>query len=105
MGEFAIQNAEFLAEDEIPDTLIEVLKHLAIDFVPETRAACQCINEWLDQQDDLPPGATVKRGAGICNFEVCGEKMSVITQPFRFYVLKRVQDEFESLDEQSRGQV
>ena len=105
VGEFAIQNAEFLAADEIPDTLIEVLKHLAIDFVPETCAACQCINEWLDQQDDLPPGATMERGAGMCNFQVCREKMTALAQPFRFYVLKRVQDEFESLDEQSRGQV
>ncbi len=36
---------EYLVDDEIPTTLIEVLQHLAIDFVPETEAACAQINE------------------------------------------------------------
>ena len=36
---------DFLGSDEIPETLLEILRHLAIDFVPETRAVREVINE------------------------------------------------------------
>ena len=39
IGEFGPAAEEYIAGDEIPDSLIEVLKHIAIDFVPETTAA------------------------------------------------------------------
>ena len=87
----------FLPDDEIPATLIAVLKHLAIDFVPETRAACLNINAWLEAQGDLD-GTNVARFVGEdATFEVRGVQMKTWSQPFRFYLLKRVQDEFESL--------
>ena len=38
---------DFLANDEVPETLIPVLKILAEDFVPETLAAAELINSWL----------------------------------------------------------
>ena len=46
-GEFAHPEETYLPGDEIPDSLVDVLKHLAIDFVPETRAAHIAINDWL----------------------------------------------------------
>ena len=105
IGEFDVQDGEYLADDEIPDSLIRVLKHLAIDYVPETRAACDCINEWLDHQDDLRPGTTAERGVGTCTFDLIGTPVSVTAQPFRFHVLKRVQDEFEVLGGADRREV
>ena len=92
-----MQDDGYLADDEIPDSLIDVLKHVAIDFVPETRAACACINEWIDQQAELLPGREVIRGVGLGTFELRGVRVNALAQPFRFYLLKRVQDEFESL--------
>ena len=65
VGEFEVQNGEYLANDKVPDSLIDVLKHIAIDFVPETRAAAICINQWLDQQTDLAKGTKVERGIGL----------------------------------------
>ncbi len=105
VGEFKVQDGQFLVNDAIPDTLIEVLKHLAIDFVPETRAAAIRTNEWIDEQDSLAPGTECERdvGQGIC--EVNGVTVSVAAQPFRFYLLKRVQNEFETLDAQDQKEV
>ena len=37
----------YLDDDEIPQTLISVLKLLSEDFVPETQAHAQRINQWL----------------------------------------------------------
>ena len=36
-------------------------------------------------------------------FDLAGTQIAVAAQPFRFYVLKRVQDEFEALKDSERG--
>ncbi len=98
VGEFETQDGKYLADDDIPDTLIEVLKHIALDFVPETSAACDCINQWLDEQTDLAPGTEAARGVGIATFTVRDTTINAIAQPYRFYLLKRVQDEYAALN-------
>ena len=98
VGEFEVQDGEYLGEDEIPDSLVEVVKQIAIDFVPETTAAANCINQWLEQQGDGVAGKEVLRGVGIAQFTVRGVSISALAQPFRFYLLKRVQDYYAQLD-------
>lgn len=105
MGEFAAAEESYLTGDQIPDTLIEVLKHIAIDFMPETKAAAQCINEWLNGQTDLAPNTQVVRGVGNCEFEIRGTPISALAQPYRFYLLKRVQDEYAGLDAVAQAEV
>ena len=103
IGEFANPSEDYLPDDEIPETLIAVLKHLAIDFVPETRAACQAINAWLDANPDLEEGKTCRRFVGEnASFEVRGVPITAWAQPFRFYLLQRVQDEVAALDAGAR---
>ena len=104
IGEFDGYEDAYLADDAIPDTLVDILRQLAIDYVPETRAACEAINAWLAEQEDLAPGTTVERRVGEdAVFDLAGTEISVAAQPFRFYVLKRVRDEFEALDEAGRA--
>jgi hypothetical protein len=105
VGEFEVQDGEYLADDHVPDSMIDLLKHIAIDFVPETRAAADCINEWLDEQTDLAPGTEVVRGVGMGTFEVRGVTINALAQPYRFYLLRRVQDEYASLDETAQKDV
>jgi hypothetical protein len=86
----------YLPDDEIPQTLIDVLRHMAIDFVPETRAAAQFINSWIEEQDDLA-GNTAERGLGLAAFEVEGTALNALVQPYRFYLLNRVQALYDTL--------
>lgn len=103
VGEFkklvALKNEEldYLPNDEVPQTLIDTLKHFAVDFVPESRAACDTINEWLDQNRAMPAGTEAERTVGSCHFEVEGISYDTWAQPFRFYVLKRMQDVYDGL--------
>lgn len=105
VGEFKTQDGEYLASDKIPASLVNVLKHIAIDFVPETLAAASCINNWISQQDNLEPGTECARGVGMASFQLRGVTINALAQPFRFYLLKRVQDEFESLNKQQQNEV
>ncbi len=105
MGEFSAQNRSYLEADEIPDTLIDVLKQLAIDFMPETKAACAYINTWIGQQNSLPPNTIAERGVGMCNFNVHGVSITALAQPYRFYLLSRTQQEFEKLDQSDKDDV
>ena len=97
IGEFKNRQESYLEGDHIPTTLIGALKHFAKDFVPECKSACEKINCWLNEYKQLSSGTEVDRSVGSCSFMVSGIRIQAEAQPFRFYLLKRVQDEFESL--------
>ena len=105
IGEFADKREEYLVGDQVPQTLIDALKHFATDLVPETEAACKTINDWLVNNKEVSSGTEVERGLGMCRFLVDGCEMEALAQPFRFYVLKLVQDAYEGMNETDRGQV
>ena len=96
---------DFLANDEVPETLIPVLKVLAEDFVPETLAAADLINNWLDEHQPEPGAIAVGRLAealGTADFTVRGETITALAQPHRFYLLQRVQDVFAALAQEEQ---
>ena len=95
--EFENLDETWLADDEIPSSLVTVMKAMAEDFVPETIAAADCINAWLDQQQDLAPGTPCERGVGMGIFELRGAEVEALAQPYRFFLLQRFQDAYESL--------
>ena len=96
---------DFLANDEIPETLIPVLKILAEDFVPETLAAAELINSWLAEHQPEPGAVAVGRLAealGTADFTVRGETITALAQPHRFYLLQRVQNIFAALAQEEQ---
>jgi len=109
--EYFTAGTNFLADDEVPETLLAVLRVLAQDFVPETRAAAQCINAWLAEHSPEVGEAAVGRLAnplGTADFTVRGQTISALAQPYRFYLLQRVQAIHTGLaasDQSSVGQM
>jgi glutathione S-transferase len=99
---------EFLADDEVPETLLAALRVLAEDFVPETRAAAECINDWLAQHKPEAGTAAVGRLAnplGNGEFTVRGQTISALAQPYRFYLLQRVQAIYAGLPASDQASV
>ncbi len=102
--EFLQAGTGYLAEDDVPETLLAVLRVLAQDLVPETRAAAQCINQWL--ADNQPaPGARAERILGMAQFEVRDLVITAAAQPYRFYLLQRVQDAYAELNSAAKARV
>lgn len=102
IGEFENREESYLSDDEVPQTLIEALAHFATDLVPDTQAACVAINEWLAENKDLPSGTEVQRGVAMCRFDFNGTEIETLAQSFRFYVLKRMQDAYESFSKDEK---
>jgi glutathione S-transferase len=104
MGEFPEQREAFLEDDEIPDTLKAVLRKIGEDLVPESKAAAECINQWLADNNPAP-GDPVERGVGRGEFELRGTKITALAQPWRFFLLARMQKTFNELDEPPKEEV
>ncbi len=109
-GEYVTEEGDlpplnFLAEDAISETLIEVLREIATDFVPETIAAASFINEWLGGDNKPAAGTPLERGVGMTSFEVEGEQINALAQPYRFYLLARVQSDYDAIGERDKASV
>ena len=104
-GEFEFEREEYLSNDEVPETLIEVLKHLAMDFVPEMAAACHEINKWQQKNPSVESGEEAQRFLAMCHFEVDGVQISSVAEPFRFYLLECLQRTYEEADESEQGTI
>lgn len=109
-GEFVadgvvLPDDSFASNDEVPDTLIAVLRQIAIEFVPETIAIAAFINRWLDEQADLSAGTPLQRGLGLANFEIEGEAIHSLAQPYRFHLLNRVHADFDAMTKVEQGEV
>ena len=99
--EYFNAGSDFLSKDEVPESLLAVLKVIAQDFVPETIAAAQSINNQLAAAAPAAGSPAVGRLAqapSSAQFEVCGQTLGAIAQPYRFYLLQRVQALYESFD-------
>ncbi|MEM6544391.1 MAG: glutathione S-transferase family protein [Pseudomonadota bacterium] len=103
-GEFDELQDSFLEGDAIPETLITVLQVIAEDFLPETLASADCINDWLESQASLEAGTPVERGVGFARFELRGKVCDALAQPYRYYLLSRVQETFNAMGEHDRAE-
>ena len=102
--EFFNAGSDFLPDDEIPETLIAVLRVLSEDLVPETRAAATCINGWL-AENQPESGVAAERMLGMGEFSVRGLTLTAIAQPYRFYLLQRVQAVYDELGRADKAAV
>jgi hypothetical protein len=96
---------DLFANDQIPDTLKAVLRHAAEDLVPETQAAAHFIDDWLEAQGNIREGAVLERGIGMCRFELRGTTINALAQPYRIFLLQRLQDACAAMSADDRRAV
>ena len=103
--EFFNAGTDFVEDDEVPESLMAVLRILAEDFVPETLGAADVINCWLAEnkpETGAPAVGRLAKAPGTASFVLRGETIEALTQPHRFYLLQRVQDDYASLSAAER---
>ncbi len=105
IGELKNAIGDYHADDEISETLVSVLQHMATDFVPETLAAAEAINRWLGANSPAAGTPIPRAVSEMAEFEAAGLKVKAIAQPYRFFLLKRVQEAVAALNDRARERV
>ena len=104
-GSISDDSTDFFENDEVPDSLKAILRHAAEELVPETKATARFLDEWLETQDGVEAGAVLERGLGLCRFEFRGTRIDALAQPYRIFLLQRLQDACTSMTADSRRSV
>ena len=106
--EYFDAGSDYLADDEVPETLVAVMRVLAEDFVAETQAAAAFINAWLGNnppEAGTPAVGRLAQSIGSVKFTLRGQTVEALAQPYRFYMLQRVQDTYAALDPDDKTRV
>lgn len=109
MVEFIGRDESLLGDDHVPETLKTLLRRVASDYLPEIEAMIAMSNDWLAENqpapDEVVGGESLGRGIGMCQFEWRGETLSVVVMPYRIFMLQRIQDAYDALDNTGRDEV
>jgi glutathione S-transferase len=104
-GSISDDSTDFFENDGIPDSLKAILRHAAEELVPETESTARFLDEWLESQDGVEAGAVLERGLGLCHFEFRGTRIDALAQPYRIFLLQRLQDACNSMPADGRRSV
>jgi len=109
MVEFIGRDESLIGDDAIPDTLKTLLRRVASDYLPEIEAMIAMTNDWLSENqpaaNEVVGGESLGRGIGKCQFDWRGETLSVVVMPYRIFMLQRIQDAYDGLDDAGREAV
>ena len=102
-------DTDFFQKNEVPETLIAVLRVLSQDFVPETVASAKCLNLWLSEQNpktDSP--AVFQLGTsplGNVEFQVRDRLIKAAVVPYRHFQLQRIHQIFDEVETKVQMQI
>ncbi len=95
---------------DLPQSLLDLLTFVADDYLPEVRAFVDFTNNYLTE-NDVSEGDVIggdkpsRRGIGLAEFSYRGVTIPVGVLPYRQWLLQRIQDRFDGLDQASKSDV
>ena len=101
-GEYADTREALFDEDAVPATLLDLMRFVAEDYLPELRAHVDFTNLWLAARPDIAAGhnGLEKPGAraiGMADFLWRGTPIRTMVMPYRLYLLQRLQDACDAM--------
>lgn len=104
----AAMDGQLLDGEDLPDSLLALLRFISEDYLPEITAHVAHANDWLAKNPDIETGASTNNGSmknslGLSPFTWRGIDIQTLVIPYRFYLLQRLQDAFarQSASDQS----
>jgi hypothetical protein len=94
----------------MPDTLLQLMRFIAEDYLPEITAHVACANSWLDENPDVGSGTasnnkSMAKGLGFAPFTWRGAEIQTVVIPYRFYLLQRLLDVVGQADDADRATI
>lgn len=95
----APQSGSFLPDDEVPATLLPVLRRMMTEQMPYLQQVARMLGEWTRANEgDAPP-----RGLGMADFTIEGVTSQRMAFPFSLWMLQRALDHLASLSGEERS--
>jgi glutathione S-transferase len=96
------QAGDFLHDDQVPETLLPVLRRMARELFPVLADTRNRLLLWLDEH---PGERRIPRGLGNHDFEIEGSRGQRTVGPYKLWMLQRVLDVYRALgaDERRRA--
>lgn len=103
-------DSELFDPEQLPASLLALMKYISVEYLPEISAHVDYANQFLAANPDIESGTTgiENKGGqvslGFCEFDWRGSRMSSTVMIYRFYLLKRLTDQFEDLSAEQQQQ-
>lgn len=101
--EFPDTPMHYLANDDVPDTVLELLRMFVADFTPVYTESAALYNDWVRKSTDLPPGSIISADdkdqphLGRISVSFRGHAMTPVSQIHSLWVLQRTLRWLETL--------
>ena len=100
-SEYGDCSEELFPDDRIPDSLLQLLAYIGEEYLDEAVAQVVSVDTWLDDHPEVADGEVVlgkpkRRISGTTTFTWRGRPMTVAVAPYRIFLIKRIQNAFES---------
>lgn len=107
LHEFGEHDGSLVDPDDLPDTLLALMRYVAVEYLPEISAHVEVANQWLTDHPDIEPGTngldnpatrglTGGRGleaSGTASFAWRGLRLSTGVMPYRFWLMQKLHDD------------
>lgn len=96
------QSGAFLPDDEIPDTLVPILRRMMREQLPDLQTTVHSLEQWIAQH---PEEQEVPRSVGMQPFTLEDSRGMRIAKPYSLWMLQRVRDTWRDLDSTHRSSI
>jgi len=117
--EFSGDDDDLIAGDELPATLLAMLRYVSEEYLPEISAHVVAANEWLAEHPEIEAGtngldAPATRGltggrgliaGGAATFPWRGIELTTSVMPYRFWLMQRLHDDLAGASDEEVGSV
>ncbi|MDE2463051.1 MAG: glutathione S-transferase family protein [Alphaproteobacteria bacterium] len=109
-GEYGGPSPALFESDGVPETLKQLLRFIAKDYLPEIEAFVGFTNSWLNAHPEIVPGTNglprpQDRVIGQVEFVWRGHPLRVAVLPYRLYLLQKIQAVFDGASILDRGRM
>lgn len=99
----ADDQGDWLADDALPDTLLEVLRTFGHDGAPLLVRLAEAIEAWADEHAVV--GETPPRAVGVAEWPLRGATLTRGVQVYSLWMLQRILDPYGALSDADRARV
>lgn len=101
---------ELIDSANLPQSLLALMRFIAEDYLPEITAHVDQANSWLAEHSEIETGhptnnKSMKSGMGLAPFVWRATEINTVVIPYRFYLLQRLQDAFNSQSSTSQSEI